>query len=177
MLFRSYVSPEAYTSLPEERRYALARLIGRIVRHSHDHSGTLMLIGPGRWGSSTPSLGIPVSFTEINTASVVVEVDALHEGLVPDLSLGTHFFNDMVEMNMLYVAHFLSRTQNRLNWDFLAEQPSALQRIIPEAGEWEEIVRVIDAGREGDAGREDSAPGLILHAAALEQTCILYTSP
>ncbi|MFW5685532.1 MAG: PEP/pyruvate-binding domain-containing protein [Spirochaetota bacterium] len=163
-----YVSPEAYTSLPESRRYALARLIGRIVHHSQTRSGTLMLIGPGRWGSSTASLGIPVSFTEINTASVVVEVDALHEGLVPDLSLGTHFFNDMVEMNMLYIAHFLAQPGNRLNWDFLADRPSSLRRMIPGSEEWEDVVRVIDT---------DSTSGLMLHADALEQTCILYTSP
>ena len=89
-----YVSPQAYSTLPEEQRYALARLIGRIAKLSEPMSGALVLIGPGRWGSSTPSLGIPVSFSEINNASVVIEVDTLHEGLIPDLSLGTHFFND-----------------------------------------------------------------------------------
>jgi hypothetical protein len=161
-----YVSPAGYTSLTEERRYALARLIGKIVHHSSSKS--VMLIGPGRWGSSTPSLGIPVSFSEINSASIIVEVDALHDGLVPDLSLGTHFFNEMVEMNILYVAHFLAQPQNLLNWDFLADRPSALEQIVPETGEWADVVRVIDA---------ESTSDLTLHANALEQTCVLYTSP
>ncbi|MFW5783996.1 MAG: PEP/pyruvate-binding domain-containing protein, partial [Spirochaetota bacterium] len=163
-----YVSPQGYTSLSEERRYALARLIGRIARDSETNGATLMLIGPGRWGTSTPALGIPVSFSEINNASVVVEVDALHEGLVPDLSLGTHFFNDMVEMDILNVAHFLAHRENRLNWDFLADQPSVLGKIEPESEQWNEVVRVIDA---------DSQRKLTVHADALEQTCILYTSP
>ena len=163
-----YVSPEAYTRLPEAKRYALARLIGRIVRHTDSGSPAIMLIGPGRWGSSTASLGIPVSFSEINNASVLVEVDALHEGLVPDLSLGTHFFNDMVEMNMLYVAHFLARAENRLNRAFLDRTPSTLLSIASDAGEWSDVVRVIDAASTGE---------VILQADALEQTCVVYTSP
>ncbi|MFW5743271.1 MAG: PEP/pyruvate-binding domain-containing protein [Spirochaetota bacterium] len=163
-----YVPPSAYTLLPEERRYALARLIGRIAKRSEGSSGALVLIGPGRWGSSTPSLGIPVSFGEINSASVIVEVDTLHEGLIPDLSLGTHFFNDLVEMNTLYVAHFLARGENRFDWDYLAAQPSSLSRLVEEWEEWDEVVRVIDAS---EAGR------LTLHADALRQTCLIYTSP
>ncbi len=163
-----YVKPEAYTRLPESRRYALARFIGRITKQTEPPVETIMMIGPGRWGSSTPSLGIPVSFSEINNVSVLVEVDALHEGLVPDLSLGTHFFNDMVEMNMLYVAHFLARPENRLNRGFLDNAPSALRRLAPDAKEWENVVRIIDTGEERE---------VILQADALEQTCLVYTSP
>ncbi|MFW6288751.1 MAG: PEP/pyruvate-binding domain-containing protein, partial [Spirochaetota bacterium] len=163
-----YVGPQAYTGLSEAKRYALARLIGRVARHPEPEPCALMLIGPGRWGSSTASLGIPVSFSEINNASVIVEVDALHEGLVPDLSLGTHFFNDMVEMNMLYVAHFLARPENRLNREYLEAAPSSLLEIAPDAVEWVDVLRVIDAGPEAE---------LILQADALEQTCVLYTSP
>jgi pyruvate, water dikinase len=163
-----YVSPQAYSTLPEEQRYALARLIGRIAKLSEPMSGALVLIGPGRWGSSTPSLGIPVSFSEINNASVVIEVDTLHEGLIPDLSLGTHFFNDLVEMNTLYVAHFLARRENRLDWDYLATSPSSLSGLAPEWQRWDEVVRVIDSSTVGP---------LTLHADALSQTCMVYTSP
>ncbi len=163
-----YVPPETYTVLAEERRYALARLIGRIAKASEHLTGAVVLIGPGRWGSSTPSLGIPVTFGEINNASVIVEVDTLHEGLIPDLSLGTHFFNDLVEMNTLYVAHFLARSENRLDWEYLSNQPSSLSRIVQEWEEWNEVVRVIDAGSTNE---------LTLHADALRQTCLIYTSP
>jgi len=162
-----YVSPEAYTGLPEAKRYALARLIGKVTKHTGVPAETLMMIGPGRWGSSTPSLGIPVSFNEISNVSVLVEVDALHEGLVPDLSLGTHFFNDMVEMNMLYLAHFLAGPRNRLNRGFLEEAPSTLSRLVDDASEWEDVVRVIDAVN-GE---------IVLQADALEQACLVYTSP
>ncbi len=162
-----YVSPEAYTRLAETKRYALARLIGKIAKHTELAGETIMMIGPGRWGSSTPSLGIPVSFNEISTVSVLVEVDALHEGLVPDLSLGTHFFNDMVEMNMLYLAHFLAAPNNRLNRSFLEGAPSSLLGLVEQASEWHDIVRVVDS-----VGKE-----IVLQADPLEQACLVYTNP
>ena len=68
-----------------------------------------MLIGPGRWGTTTPSLGVPVSFAEIDTVSVLCEIVAMRDDLVPDVSLGTHFFNDLVEMDILYLALFPGR--------------------------------------------------------------------
>ncbi|TVQ36331.1 MAG: pyruvate, phosphate dikinase [Spirochaetaceae bacterium] len=163
-----YVSPEAYTRLTESRRYALARLIGRITKHQEPSAHEIMMIGPGRWGSSTAALGIPVSFGDINNVAVLMEVDALHEGLVPDLSLGTHFFNDMVEMNMLYVAHFLARPENRLDRSFLENAPSSLLKLFPDAADWEQVVRVIDT----PGGCE-----IVLQADAVEQTCVVYTSP
>ncbi len=163
-----YVSPEGYTGLTEGKRYALARLIARIARHQEPPVQNIMMIGPGRWGSSTPSLGIPVWFNDINRVSVLMEVDALHEGLVPDLSLGTHFFNDLVEMNMLYVAHFMARPNNRLDRRFFDRAPSSLLKLFPEATEWNDVVRVIDV----DHNRE-----IILQADALAQTCLVYIRP
>ena len=60
-----YVVPTIYGHLPDNDRYAIARLIGQIA-HLPDADGkTVMILGPGRWGTSTPSLGIPVSFAEI----------------------------------------------------------------------------------------------------------------
>ena len=69
-----------------------------------------MLAGPGRWGTSTPALGVPVSFAEIDTVSILCEIAVMLEGLIPDVSLGTHFFNDLVEMDALYVAVFPERS-------------------------------------------------------------------
>jgi hypothetical protein len=162
-----YVPPEPYTALPEARRYALARLIGKIARKSEAAGERVMMIGPGRWGSSTASLGIPVAFNEINTVSVLVEVDALHDGLVPDLSLGTHFFNDMVEMDMLYVAHFMAAEGNVLNNTLLGTAPSHLARYVDDATEWQDAVRVL---------APDDGP-FLLQADPLEQVCLVYTSP
>ena len=103
-----------------------------------------MLFGPGRWGSSTPSLGVPVSFAEINTVSVLCEIDTMHEGLVPDLSLGTHFFNDLVETDMLYIAFYGSKKANVLNEELLNALPNRLTEMIPEASIWSQAVRIVE---------------------------------
>jgi len=144
-----YVDPSAYGNLDERARYTIARLIGRITHMDEDgQTKTIMLLGPGRWGTSTPSLGVPVSFAEINTASVLCEIDSIHEGLVADLSLGTHFFGDLVEMDMLYIGFFSRKTENVLNKDFLNNSKNQLQRILPEASTWSQVIRVIEASDE-----------------------------
>ena len=139
-----YIVTEKYAALPEQARYAVARLIGQINRqHPPDDRG-LMLIGPGRWGTHSPSLGIPVSFTEISRASVVCEVVAMHESLIPDVSLGTHFFNDLVEHDMLYVAYFPRKTGNHINDAWFRSAPNRLLDLEPGATAFAEVVRVID---------------------------------
>jgi len=145
------VVPSVYGSLPENDRYTIARLIGRLTHPDKpDQARTTMLLGPGRWGSSMPSLGVPVSFAEINTVSVLCEIDTMHEGLVPDLSLGTHFFNDLVEMDMLYIAFYGSKKSNMLNATLLSSLPNRLGDCRPQASCWSDVVRVVEVP---DGGR------------------------
>jgi len=98
----------------------------------------IMVLGPGRWGTSSPSLGIPVSFTDINRVSILCEIVAMHENLVPDVSLGTHFLNELVEMNMLYLALFPDRGNNYWSKDFFENSPSKLLDLLPAAEKWKE---------------------------------------
>ncbi len=128
-----------------------------------------MLIGPGRWGTQSPSLGIPVSFSEISRAAVVVEVVAMHEHLVPDVSLGTHFFNDVVEHDMLYVAYFPTRTGNRLDDAWFRTAPNCLLDLEPSATALAEVVRVIECGQDGQQ--------VWLRADATAQEALLFTRP
>jgi pyruvate, water dikinase len=179
-----YVVPHRYAALPENKRYALARLIGRLTRTPGLNT---MLIGPGRWGTSTPSLGIPVSFPEIHGVSVLCEIDVMHEGLVPDLSLGTHFFNDLVEENILYVGHFCGNPENVLNDQYLCGDRTALERLAPDAAEWRETVYVRDGAAAPDGAVSPGDPALRaadgavssvrLYADALAQVAVLYTTP
>lgn len=145
-----YVIPSVYGHLPERDRYTIARLVGKLTHlEKQGKIKTIMLIGPGRWGTSTPSLGVPVSFAEINTISVLCEIDTMHEGLVPDLSLGTHFFNDFVEMNMLYIGFSGSKKQNVFNQDLLNELPNRLTAFLPAASKWSQAVHIIDVSDRG----------------------------
>ncbi len=144
-----YIVTEQYAALSERERYAVARLIGQLNRlHPADDRG-LMLIGPGRWGTHSPSMGIPVSFTEISRASVVCEVVAMHESLIPDVSLGTHFFNDLVEHDMLYIAYFPKKAGNSIDDAWFRNVPNKLLELEPQAQRLADVVRVIDCGDAG----------------------------
>lgn len=144
-----YIVTEHYARLSERDRYAVARLIGKL-NQKHDPSDRgLMLIGPGRWGTHSPSLGIPISFGEISRASAVCEVVEMHERLIPDVSLGTHFFNDIVEHDMLYVAYFPKNTGNSIDASWFRSAPNRLLELDPTAGAFAEIVRVIDCNDAG----------------------------
>ena len=139
-----YIVTAHYARLADRDRYEVARLIGRLNRkHPEDDRG-LMLIGPGRWGTHSPSLGIPVSFGEISRASVVCEMVEMHERLIPDVSLGTHFFNDIVEHDMLYLAYFPRNSGNAIDASWFLNAPNRLLELEPSAQRFAEVVRVID---------------------------------
>jgi pyruvate, water dikinase len=96
------VDAAAYAQLSSAQKHAVARLVGHCNRDS-DRIPT-MLIGPGRWGSSSPELGVPIRFADISRAAVLVEVAEMNDRVVPELSFGSHFFQDLVEAAITYVA-------------------------------------------------------------------------
>ncbi|RBP32275.1 pyruvate phosphate dikinase-like enzyme [Marinobacter pelagius] len=97
------IDASVYSRLTIGQRYDVARLVGEAVRQGN---GRTLLIGPGRWGTSSPELGVPVRFTDIAGVSVLVEVSEKAGEMVPDLSYGSHFFQDLVETGTAYVALF-----------------------------------------------------------------------
>ncbi len=164
-----HVVPAVYGQLRISDRYSVARLIGQLMHlEGTGQPNNIMILGPGRWGTTTPSLGVPVSFAEINTVSVLCEIVAMREDLVPDVSLGTHFFNELVELDILYLALFPGHEGNFLNEAFLAGCPNKLAQLIPDAARRSDVVRVIDAA--------DLAPAAVikLTASALSQRVLCY---
>ncbi|MBS3734665.1 MAG: pyruvate, phosphate dikinase [Phycisphaerae bacterium] len=147
-----YIVPSVYDKLPIPDRYAVARLIGRLTHTepggpasgAGDAERTYMLIGPGRWGTTTPSLGVPVQFADISTVSIMCELVAMGENVTPDVSMGTHFFSQLVELDILYFALFPDREGNRLNTDLLEAGANKLTDLAPEAGAWADAVRVLE---------------------------------
>lgn len=142
-----YIVPSVYSQMSMSARYTVARTVGRLTHLPGvaDEQPTLMLIGPGRWGTSMPAFGVPVSFAEINTVSVICELSLMHAGLVPDVSLGTHFFNDLVEMGMLCFALSPGKAGHVLNETLLAALPNRLVDLLPGAANLASAIRVIDA--------------------------------
>lgn len=97
-----FVNASAYLALPEQRKYQAARSIGRLNAAMKNKNA--VLIGPGRWGTTTPSLGVPVNFMEIANFISISEVSYNEKGLRPELSYGSHFFQDLVEAGTFYTA-------------------------------------------------------------------------
>ncbi len=140
-----YVVPAVYAGLPINQQYSVARLIGKLTRlMDKTQRRTTLLLGPGRWGTTMPSLGVPVSFAEISRVSILGEIVEMRNDLVPDVSLGTHFFNNLVECDILYFAIFPGKEGNTIDKDLLASGSNRLTEILPEAGKHVETVRVID---------------------------------
>ncbi|WP_058308022.1 PEP/pyruvate-binding domain-containing protein [Gracilibacillus massiliensis] len=99
-----YVDMDGYLALNEQDKYSVARTIGKITRDLKNER--IFLVGPGRWGTSTPSLGVPVHFSEIQHVDAICEVSSQAKGFMPELSYGSHFFQDIVESDIFYVALF-----------------------------------------------------------------------
>jgi hypothetical protein len=147
----------------------VARLIGRINRAPDPLvPGCIMLLGPGRWGSNDPFLGVPVTFAEISRASVLCEIVAMHENLVPDVSLGTHFLNELVETDMLYLALFPKRGNNYLRTEWFESSPNRLLQLVGGAGRWADVVKVIEPSSMAGEG------STFLIADAFKQKVICY---
>jgi pyruvate, water dikinase len=163
-----YVVPSVYGGLPLNDRYTVARLIGRLTRSSRPGHGGTLLVGPGRWGTTEPSLGVPVSFSEINRVAALCEVMEMREGLVPDVSLGTHFFNDLVEMQILYLALVPGKPGNQMGKDLIESVPNRLAAVLPGESRWSDVIRVIEP-ESMSAGN-----AIELRADALRQTAICY---
>ncbi len=166
-----YVAADAYSRLSMSQRYSVARTIGRITHLEGPVSEPIiMLVGPGRWGTSMPALGVPVSFAEINTVSIVCELAIMHEGLCPDISLGTHFFNDLVEMDQLYFAVSPGRDGHLLNESVIRGQPNLLESLVPSAADLAPVIWVIDSARLQKGG------ALFLNVNSMTQHGLCYWS-
>jgi hypothetical protein len=163
-----YVDPESYTKLSLTEKYDIARLIGRLNRQVGDREKTpTLLMGPGRWGTTTPSLGVSVRFAEINNLSVMVEIEYEGGSLVPELSFGTHFFQDLVETDIFYVALFPGKTQASFNRQWLSGLENLLVSFLPESAKYRDVVAVHNVEE-----RE-----LYLMADIVSQRVICFSSP
>ncbi|MEN8121290.1 MAG: DUF5752 family protein [Bacteroidota bacterium] len=79
-----------------------------------------ILIGPGRWGTRDPWIGIPVNWTQISKAKIIVETSLQDFPL--DASAGSHFFHNVTSMNVGYFSIQHHSTKCMINWDIFADQ-------------------------------------------------------
>ncbi len=142
MAYVVYVDPQRYDDIPtRERRIELGRVIGRI-NHKLERR-TFVLIGPGRWGSNDIRLGVPVRYADINHCRLLIEVARQKDGFLPEVSFGTHFFQDLVEADIHYLPLYPDDAGNRFHEEFFLRSKNNLAELLPDEADFADIVRVI----------------------------------
>jgi len=145
-----YVEPEGYSRLELADLREVGRAVGRLNRLLPKRQFVLM--GPGRWGSrGDVRLGVPVTYADISNTAVLIEIARRKGGYVPDLSFGTHFFQDLVESSIRYLPLYPDDSGVVFNETFFLRAPNALARLLPEFAHLAPVVRVIDV-REATEG-------------------------
>jgi hypothetical protein len=138
-----FVKPEAYFSLPTPAsRNQISQTIARLNSLLEEKS--FICIGPGRWGSINLDLGVYVSYADIHNAAALVELSGREIGTGPEPSLGTHFYQDLMEAQIYPLAIPLDNKNSLLNREFLYGAPNCIQNFLPVDQTTEECVHLID---------------------------------
>ncbi|MFA5398856.1 MAG: PEP/pyruvate-binding domain-containing protein [Dehalococcoidia bacterium] len=140
-----YIDPWKYSRIgsPEIKK-SVGRIVGRINKHPAVREGKIIMMGPGRWGSSNVDLGVNVGYADISNTSVLVEIAREEMGHVPEVSYGTHFFQDLVESQIIYLPLYPGNSETSYNNEFFEKSTNILTIIFPELAEFAEIISLID---------------------------------
>jgi hypothetical protein len=145
-----FVTPEGYFSLiSPAARNRLERALGKLNALLKDE--TFICVGPGRWGTSTPDLGVSIAYGDIYHTRALVELTG--KGVGPDLepSFGTHFFQDLMEAHIYPLNINLDDRDSSFERDFFYQTPNHLPEFLPSETTLLEALRVIKV--------EDFRPG------------------
>jgi hypothetical protein len=141
-----FVPPQAYHALPDANgRAALTRALSQLNKQLGEKK--FVCVGPGRWGTTTPELGVFVTYADIHNAAALVELSGRNVGVAPEPSLGTHFFQDLMEAQIYPLSVNLDDGKTIFNHKFFYETPNLLRRLLPKAeAQVEACLRVIAVG-------------------------------
>ncbi len=139
-----YVDPIKYAEITDyDKLAAVARAVGRLNELLPKRQ--FFLMGPGRWGSRGDiKLGVNVTYSEINNSALLVEIARKHNNYVPELSFGTHFFQDLVESGILYLPLYPDDDGCEFDESFFLNSPNILSNLLPDLEYLSSVVKVID---------------------------------
>jgi hypothetical protein len=137
-----FVVPEGYYSLPTA---SLRSEVGRQVSLLNGKlpPKSFLCVGPGRWGTVNSDLGVFVSYSDINHSAALVELSGRGIGPAPEPSLGTHFFQDLMEAQIYPLALFLDRQEVAFNRDFFYNSPNSIQEWLSIGPPLEACIKLI----------------------------------
>ncbi|MBD3179752.1 MAG: pyruvate, phosphate dikinase [Candidatus Latescibacteria bacterium] len=139
-----YVEPEKYSQLSSrEELMEVGRAVGELNKLLPKRR--FILMGPGRWGSRGDiKLGVSVTYSDINNTAVLTEIARKKGNYMPDLSFGTHFFQDLVEGQIRYLPLYPDNEGNIFNQKFLLRSRNILPDTLPKYSHLEDVIRLID---------------------------------
>ncbi len=138
-----YVTPEGYFALgTQAERSHIGHLISKL--NAKLAGEIFIIIGPGRWGTINPDLGVPINYGDIYNTRALIEVSGHGISAAPEPSFGTHFFQDLVEANIYPLAIYLDDADVQLNRSFLYDTPNLVTDYLPEADDCSDTVRLIE---------------------------------
>ena len=136
-----YVDPKAYNAIERyEEKVKIVRVINNLNHILYEKR--FALLGPGRWGSNDVNLGVQVKYGDINNARVLGEIAFAQNGMTPEVSYGTHFFQDLVESDIAILPIFPDTTEDHFDEQSLLKADNRLGELLPEFGDLENIVHV-----------------------------------
>jgi len=139
-----YVDPQSYAELSDRNKMLqVGRAISKLNKTLPKRK--FILIGPGRWGSRGDiKLGVSVTYSDINNTAVLIEVARKKGNYVPDLSFGTHFFQDLVEANIRYLPLYPDDDRVIFNEKFLNSSENIFSELVPDYAYLKDTIKVID---------------------------------
>ena len=138
-----YVDPVMYYNMNHKDKYTVASLIGKINWYYRDKNKHMMLIVPGRIGTTSPELGVPTAFSDISAFEIICETEETKAGYNPELSYGSHIFQDLVEAEILYTAVFNNSKTIHFYPDKLEKTPNIVG-IFDGGEKISDVVKVYD---------------------------------
>ena len=137
-----YVDPRAYDRLDTvEKKYKVGWAVGQLNKRLAGRR--YALLGPGRWGSNDINLGVKVTYSDINTTRLLVEIAFARDGYTPEVSYGTHFFQDLVEADIAIMPLYPDTQGNMLNEDLLLRSENALARIDAGLADLAQVIHLL----------------------------------
>jgi hypothetical protein len=139
-----YVDPLSYNELTDhESLLSVGKAIGRLNELLPKRK--FILMGPGRWGSRGDiKLGVSITYSEINNTAMLIEIARKRKNYVPDLSFGTHFFQDLVEADVKYLPLYPDEDNNLFNYDFFDNYESVFSDLLPEYDHLKGVIKVFN---------------------------------
>lgn len=135
---------------------ALAEELEKLNDRFRAESGKYVLLGPGRWGSNDRHLGIPITWSMISCAQVIVEYAM--ENFQADASLGSHFFHNVTSLNIGYLTVPYPRGTSLLDWEWLRSQPEIWRSGCLVHSRTSEPVQVVMDGRRSSSAIYKAVP-------------------